>query len=536
MIGELDLDVLNVIAKNASPLTQLYMKHVVKTRLTPQAQQYEKLFRDKNYEDLFILATNDGDIDTIRKVLSLYRKPMLKNVDSDTHTLNEFMSLRRFDNHDVTGKFNAAYYEWETDRTRYTDFQPQNLPFALNNEAAAIAVANNRLDILQLLDSTSPPNNHLTLMEIAAFLGHNSIIDYIREKYPHFPTALAILFAIKGKQLETFKKYLSFLPRNAELDTEIYVKIFSDGIPEMFRHMRSTGRSVVVALERIHHVFGNKDMFTYLYKHGIPNYDGTGRRYSLYDYATISSINRQDIQFALIACGMLKKLRIFRQTMRPNVRLEEINIAIERNHLQMLKYLLSIQPIRSEHLHLVNVGFEMFKNLQELQLIDFDLEEELNRRTHERRIFPAECKDGIKIFDYSELKIDPSYIIGCGRVECLQYFHKHHPEVPPDVMWNSFLDRMDHHSLPLKYFLEFERLYGKLHRRTGVRKRVELDHCIDIVIHLEKIGRINLYYAHLSWLFRIQRDFFPNNNVEDYIDQLHYMNQFTRLIESIKNH
>jgi hypothetical protein len=149
----LNADIFGVIAKNAAPLTQLYMKYALKTKLTAKSQKYEDLFREKNYAKLLRLAVTDRDVDTVKKVLSLHKLP---EADSKLFDIPRIIDL----------------YDWLNIVTYFTETNA-----TLANELATIAVRNGDFEIFKLFVNNI--DNWDSLGKIAKYFGHRDISEYI---------------------------------------------------------------------------------------------------------------------------------------------------------------------------------------------------------------------------------------------------------------------------------------------------------------------------------------------------------------------
>jgi hypothetical protein len=527
---KLDRDVLSVIAQNASPLTQLYMKHVAKTKLSPRTKEYEKLFREKNYGDLLILAANDGDIETVKKAIELYRNPMLIDVDADANTL---LSFDKFKNNMSTPigrklmtQFNDTYHG--TVSNRYFPKNPDRMypPFALNNEAAAIAVSQNHLDILQLLDSMSPPNNHLTLMEIAAFLGYDDIIEYIRGNHQEYPLLFVVTFAIRGKQFEIFKKYLAVLATysgaNEYIFSRVYEVIFEYGTPEIYEYMKATGHRFS-GITAYYHLRENGNLFRYLYLNNFIQYD-IGK-----NWMTLEGYYEEEVYYSrflsiMLETGIIEGFSRFLDHNNLRIVKKDLGVAIEFGNIEMLKFLLDKSQHRVRDLEIITVGPQMFRFLIDNGLIDSS---DISKLSYQ------DWQTEVEASTYFGIPVAIQSVLTRGNIEFLQYYHQHYPEARADLMFSEMVIALGDVTVPFDFFIEFERLYGPL--TFDVLKTVEKSSIIysmniEIVIYLLISGRMEPMWDLLN-KHNPSANYTTTFEVKKYINQLHVMNQYAELVD-----
>jgi hypothetical protein len=515
----LDKDVLGVIAANASPLTQLYMKHVAKTKLSQRTEEYEKLFREKNYQDLLILASKDGDTETIRKIFSLYHKPLSKNYIVDRQIVDRFLNdkvMRCYLRPYYISRFNLPQFHKKpyvkTDRNI-------DLYFAWNNEAAAIAVSNNRLDILQLLESLSPLSNRLNLMKIAAFLGYDEIIEYIRKIELDYHILFILLPAIEGKQLETYKKYLPFLTRDPIMTLTIYLMIFERGTPEMLEHT-TTILPYNSDLNKVVNIY-NKDMFRYLY-----HYSGD-EKLNIYKQLLAGKMNAKKVHSGLIYCGMIDELRIFE--LRFHFALDDRDFfdAFGTGSVALVDYISPIIQRRFEYCSGIPVNSEVFNYLVDHNHLYVDRNSPFEAKLSfaRNKIEGSDWQTAVEIYQYFDVPMDPQIVFVYNDIDFLKYYQQHNPDKTPDIMENRALSR-----ITLDFFIEYERLYGPIEIEYSDQEEI-IDNNIAIFMYLVKMGRIEKTKIDWETFLQYKDTESDTLSIQYYIDKLHEMNDYARLVE-----
>jgi hypothetical protein len=527
----LNKDVLGVIAANASPMTQLKMKHVAKTKLSPHVQEYERLFREKNYNDLLILAANDGDIETIGKVLLLNSKPMLRDVESDFEIikdviLGDSVILPEYLMHFANPSFLPM-----------SGLRIESPGFCWNNEAAAIAVSLNRLDILKLLFTYhDPPNNLIGLIQIASHLGFDEIIEYLMEQQPDIPKMFIASFAIRGGQLNTLKKFLPQQSmKNIPFISAIWDSVYKYGTLEIYEYVlaaevenKSYLRDTLLELSQ----GDNEVLFRYLYRKNL---------FVIYDEdQDADGFLQRFIDGMKVRFGMIDELKNDR--LKRNVIIKRSNLldALYNGHRDIVDYIINDHtgnPIEIEADYSFFNAIRLTISLPVIEdLIHFNLLG-IAAQSAEARSFLYFLVE--KSTDWRIVELVAEYLdipltqlmffeFSLKSVELLRLYHSLYPKHDFSIIQS--IDDV----ASLEVLREYERLYGPINM---VKNQDDISNIFDcdreIIIYLIRSGKIEKS----PYLYRLFKDHIVyltgHDSIEGYIYELHNINLVSELYNMV---